>query len=70
MTNFQVGDTVTVLRAVRLPIEDPLGVGLIERVTHSSSGETFYWVRGFACARSARELRLVQGDQDMDAHPA
>lgn len=57
MRPFGVGDTVTVLRAVRLPIEEPLGVGVIERVTRASSGESLYWVRGFACARTERELR-------------
>jgi len=52
-----VGDAVTVLRAIRIPIEDPLGVGVIERISRSASGEVLYWVRGFACARTERELR-------------
>lgn len=57
MRPLGVGDAVTVLRAARLPIEDPLGVSVIERVTRASSGENLYWIRGFACARSERELR-------------
>ena len=55
-----VGDLVKVLRASRLPIEDSLGIGCIERVSHSSSGERLYWVRGFACARTVRELRRTK----------
>jgi hypothetical protein len=67
-----VGDLVRVLRAARLPLEDVLGVGEIERVTRASSGASLYWVRGFACARTERELRRTrtlaeawaeQGDQ-------
>lgn len=53
-----VGDAVTVLRAARLPaIEEPLGVSVIEHVTRATSGESLYWVRGFLCARTQRELR-------------
>jgi len=57
MRPLGVGDTVKVLRAVRLPVEDVIGVGVIERVSRASSGESLYWVRGFACARTERELR-------------
>ena len=52
-----VGDTVKVLRACRLPIEDVIGVGVIERVTRSESGERLHWIRGFSMARTDRELR-------------
>ena len=55
-----VGDLVRVLRACRLPAEDVLGVGQIERVTRSNAGESLYWVRGFPCARTARELRRTR----------
>lgn len=58
MSRLEVGDTVKVLRAARLPLEDVLGIGPIERITRSESDELLYWVRGFACARSERELRL------------
>lgn len=57
MRPFGVGDVVTVLRASRLPIEDPIGVSVIDRVTRSESGQSLYWVRGFPCARTDRELR-------------
>jgi hypothetical protein len=59
MRPLAVGDVVRVLRASRLPIEEPLGVGEIERVTHAEGGR-LYWVSGFACARSERELRRTQ----------
>lgn len=55
-----VGDLVRVLRACRLPTEDVLGVGVIHQVTRASSGESLYWVRGFECARTARELRRTR----------
>jgi hypothetical protein len=52
-----VGDTVKVLRAARLPIEEAIGIGPIERITRDISGQRLYWVRGFACARMERVLR-------------
>jgi hypothetical protein len=49
---------VTVLRAVRLPkVEEPLGRGVITAVT--TGRERLYWVSGFVCARTERELRRV-----------
>lgn len=60
MRPLGVGDLVRVLRAARLPLEDVLGIGQIEQVTRGSSGELLYWVRGFACARTERELRLTK----------
>lgn len=58
MRPLGVGDAVTVLRAARLPaVEEPVGVSVIERVTRATSGESLYWVRGFPCARTERELR-------------
>lgn len=58
MRPLGVGDAVTVLRAARLPdVEEPIGVSVIERVTRAESGERLYWVRGFPCARTERELR-------------
>lgn len=58
MRPLGVGDAVTVLRAARLPaVEEPLGVSVVERVTRAASGEFLYWVRGFQCARTGRELR-------------
>jgi len=52
-----VGDAVTVLRAARLPIEESLGVGVIQRIARQSSGQSLYWVSGFPCARTERTLR-------------
>jgi hypothetical protein len=52
-----VGDTVKVLRASRLPVEEVLGVGPIERTSRSNFGEMLYWIRGFDCARTERVLR-------------
>lgn len=60
MRPLGVGDLVRVLRAARLPLEDVLGVGEIERVTRTASGELLYWVRGFACAKSERVLRRTK----------
>lgn len=61
-TEFKVGDTVTVLRASRLPkIEEPLGVGVVERITYSV--ETLYWVNGFPVARNARVLRAYEANR-------
>lgn len=57
MRPLGVGDVVTVLRACRLPLEDPIGVSVIERVTRAASGHPPYWVRGFPAARTERELR-------------
>jgi hypothetical protein len=62
-----VGDTVTVLRAARLPIEDSLGVSVIEHVTRGRSGENLYWIRGFSCARTERELRRWTSLAEMQA---
>jgi hypothetical protein len=67
MRPLGVGDAVKVLRAARLPLEDVIGVSVIERVTRASSGEPLYWVRGFACARSDRELRLWKSMAEVDA---
>lgn len=52
-----VGDTVRVLRAARLPIEDVLGVGVIQRVTTDRDRTALYWVSGFFCAKTDSELR-------------
>ncbi len=60
-----VGDLVRVLRACRLPVEDVLGVGQIERVSRSESGERLYWVRGFPVARTERELRRTRTMADV-----
>ena len=54
---FRNGDFVAVLRACRLPVEEPIGAGVIERVTLCGSTR-LYWVSGFLCARTDRELRL------------
>lgn len=59
MRPLGVGDLVRVLRACRLPIEEPLGIGEIERIT-DSAGERLYWVRGFHCARTERVLRRTK----------
>jgi hypothetical protein len=67
MRPLGAGDLVKVLRACRLPIEEPIGVGSIERVTRASSGENLYWVRGFACARTERELRRTKTLADVYA---
>jgi hypothetical protein len=59
---YCVGDTVEVLRACRLPqVEEVLGRGTVERITNDTAplSEWLYWVGGFPCARSSRELRLV-----------
>lgn len=68
---FCVGDIVDVLRSVRLPIEDVLATGTVERITEASDGnETLYWVSGFPCAKTARCLRLVQrGERNAQVHP-
>lgn len=58
MRPLGVGDAVTVLRACRLPIEEPLGRGVITAVT-SRSRDRLFWVSGFVCARTERELRRV-----------
>jgi hypothetical protein len=52
---MKVGDTVQVLSAIRLPLEIPIGVGVIQRI----DGD-LYWVSGFACARTADVLRPQQ----------
>lgn len=58
MRPLGVGDAVRVLRAARLPgVEEVIAVSVIERVSRASSGESLYWVRGFSCARTERELR-------------
>lgn len=58
MRPLGVGDAVKVLRAARLPnVEESIGVSVIERVTRAESGERLYWVKGFTCARTERELR-------------
>lgn len=57
MRPLGVGDLVRVLRSCRLPVEDAIGRGEIERITRGASGEALYWVRGFGCARTERELR-------------
>lgn len=59
MRPLGIGDLVKVLRGARLPREEPLGIGTIERMTRAESGEYLYWVRGFECARTGRELRRV-----------
>ena len=57
---FCVGDAVDVLRAARLPkVEEVIGTGRVLRVS-ASDGDALYWIDGFWCARSARELRLVR----------
>lgn len=56
-----VGDLVRVLRACRLPdIEESLGVSQIERIDRSADGTCLYWVRGFLCARTERQLRRTR----------
>lgn len=65
MRPFGVGDAVTVLRAARLPVEEVLGVTVIERVTRATSGESLYWLQGFACARTARMLRPWKSMSDV-----
>lgn len=67
MRPLGVGDLVKVLRAVRLPLEEPIGIGTIERVTRASNGECLYWVRGFPCARTERELRRTKTLADVYA---
>lgn len=66
MRPLGVGDSVTVLRAARLPaVEEPLGVSVIERITRSEAGYALHWVRGFPCARTERELRRWQSLADV-----
>ena len=68
MRPLGIGDAVTVLRAARLPaIEESLGVSVIERVTRSESGAFLYWVCGFPCARTERELRRWKSLADEQA---
>lgn len=71
MRPLGVGDAVKVLRSARLPaVEEVIAISVVERVTRGASGESLYWVRGFPCARTGRELRLwkslaeVQAEQD------
>lgn len=65
-SRFLVGDRVNVLRASRLPkVEEVVGAGDVERIT-GEFPTNLYWVRGFACARLARELRLVQRRESFD----
>ena len=74
MRPLGVGDAVKVLRAARLPTEEPIGISVIERVTRSNTGEALYWVRGFPCARTERVLRRwkslaeVWAEQDEREH--
>lgn len=52
-----VGDLVRVFRACRLPhVKETIGIGEVERITRTG-GEALYWVRGFHCARTERELQ-------------
>lgn len=68
MRPLGVGDMVKVLRACRLPgVEEVVGVAPIERVTRAGSGESLYWVRGFAVARTERELRRWKSLADVYA---
>ena len=55
---FQIGDTVRVLRASRLPVEETLGTGEIVR-TSVSGATRLYWISGFPMPRQAFVLRLV-----------
>ena len=58
MRPLGVGDVVVVLRAARLPnVEESIGRGVITAVT--TGRERLYWVSGFVCARTERELRRV-----------
>lgn len=61
---FCVGDTVNVLRSIRLPkVEEVIGTGVIEAVKNSEMfafSEPLYAVSGFPCLRDARTLRLVR----------
>lgn len=56
-----IGDLVKVLRSCRLPtVEETLGVGQIRSITRTENGTILYWIDGFACARTERELRRTK----------
>jgi hypothetical protein len=57
-TTFSVGDRVKVLQSVR-PVERVRGIGTILRIT-AGHAEPLYWIEGFPCARTARELRMAE----------
>lgn len=58
---FTIGDRVNVLRACRLPkIEESLGIGTITKITPSITGSNLYWISGFDCAKTGRELRHAE----------
>lgn len=68
MRPLGVGDLVKVLRACRLPkVEETLGVGQIRSITRTENGTILYWINGFACARTERELRRTKTLADVYA---
>jgi hypothetical protein len=66
-TDLEVGDTVDVLQAARLPVEYLIGTGTIRRITESASGERLYWIAGFPMARTASVLRKNLEAQEYEA---